>query len=64
MPLYEYDCSSCDTHWSTHNVPVSKRDDSFCPVCQCSGRRRIAAPAFKLKGAGFHTNDYGKNGPR
>ncbi len=33
-----------------------------CEKCGCALERQVAAPAFQLKGPGFHRNDYPSKG--
>lgn len=61
MPLYDYHCKKCG---DTVEVFVKLADVDKPILCSRHGTEmeRIlgGAPGFKLKGAGFHTNDYGK----
>lgn len=60
MPLYEYECSSCD-----RRVEVIQRfSDEPLRVCSdCGGevKRLISAPAVQFKGTGWYVTDYGKS---
>jgi len=62
MPLYEYYCKACTSHFerflpSQHKTPR-------CPECRGPVKRLYRPSAFRLKGSGFHATDYGKRGPR
>jgi putative FmdB family regulatory protein len=63
MPLYEYICDTCHTHFE---VRKSFSDDSIpaCPHCNGTGKVRkvFSAPAIVFKGSGFYVTDArGKN---
>jgi len=59
MPLYEYQCQSCDTHFERIEK-VSSPTDGVCPSCGSAARRLLGAPALQFKGSGWYVNDYGK----
>jgi len=59
MPLYEYQCKACDTHFERIER-VSALSDGVCPSCGGTARRLLGAPALKFKGSGWYVNDYGK----
>ncbi len=59
MPLYEYQCQSCDTHFERIER-VSSPTDGVCPACGSAARRLLGAPALQFKGSGWYVNDYGK----
>lgn len=61
MPNYDFRCSYCGYRWE-RNVPMSQRNVRRpCPNCgNLDGERQASAPAFQLKGKGFHVNDYPK----
>jgi len=59
MPLYEYQCQSCDTHFERIER-VSSPTDGVCPTCGSAARRLLGAPALQFKGSGWYVNDYGK----
>lgn len=64
MPLYEYQCQSCDHHFERIER-ASSPHDGVCPSCGGSARRLLGAPALKFKGSGWYVTDYGKgNGSR
>ncbi len=60
MPLYEYQCDSCDARFEL----IRKFSDPpllVCPTCGASGvRKLISSPAFQFKGSGFYATDYAK----
>ena len=59
MPLYEYQCQDCDTHFERIEK-VSAPSDGVCPSCGGAARRLLGAPALQFKGWGWYVPDYGK----
>ena len=59
MPLYEYQCQDCDTHFERIEK-VSAPSDGVCPSCGGAARRLLGAPALQFKGSGWYVTDYGK----
>jgi putative FmdB family regulatory protein len=59
MPLYEYQCQNCDTHFERIEK-VSSPTDGVCPSCGGAARRLLGAPALQFKGSGWYVTDYGK----
>jgi len=57
MPFYDYQCDACGHKFEDfHSIKETK---DTCPECGDKKLRRlIGAPAFVLKGSGFHSNDY------
>lgn len=58
MPIYEYRCQSCD-----HELEViQKMADApltDCPSCgEPALKKKISAPAFRLKGSGWYETDF------
>ncbi len=73
MPTYEYECSSCSSHFE---VFQSMKDDPIkeCPTCKGQVKRLIGGGLGVIfKGSGFYstdnkrssvtTGDISKNGP-
>lgn len=59
MPLYEYDCETCQKHLEI----IQKFSDaplSICPECQGMLVKRLSLTSFKLKGTGWYNTDYRK----
>jgi len=59
MPLYEYQCKECDTHFERIEH-ASSPSDGVCPECGGPARRLLGVPALKFKGSGWYVTDYGK----
>ena len=59
MPLYEYQCQDCDTHFERIEK-ASAPSDGVCPTCGGAARRLLGAPALQFKGSGWYVTDYGK----
>ena len=58
MPIYEYQCSSCqhtcDRLQKVHDAPITQ-----CPQCsQNCLVRLVSAAAFQLKGTGWYATDF------
>jgi putative FmdB family regulatory protein len=59
MPTYTFKCPS--GHRFEQMRPIKHRDGiATCPECRVLAFRVPDAPAFALRGAGFHANDYAK----
>ena len=58
MPIYEYECEACG-----HSLDaLQKLSDAHlkdCPACgRPALRKRVSAPRFRLKGAGWYETDF------
>jgi putative FmdB family regulatory protein len=63
MPIYEYQCESCDTEFEKLVRP-SGEEPSQCPSCESESiKRLISNTNFKLKGSGWYETDYADTGP-
>lgn len=61
MPLYEYECLKCGTHFEQ----IQKFSDA--PLAEhegCGGavRKLLSAPAIQFKGSGWYVTDYARAG--
>jgi putative FmdB family regulatory protein len=59
MPLYEYQCQSCDHRFER----IQKFSDDpvrECPSCGAEVEKLISSPAIRFKGSGFYITDYAK----
>ena len=64
MPIYEYQCRSCD-----HELEALQKmsDDVLihCPECnEAALKKKISAAAFKLKGSGWYETDFKNSGAK
>lgn len=58
MPIYPYVCTECGHEFDALQK-VSEDPLTECPACGKSGlRKRLTAPAFKLKGTGWYETDF------
>lgn len=56
MPLYEYQCISCNTHRElTRDIDKRDAEDIFCEECGYHMIRVLSAPAIQFKGGGFYS---------
>lgn len=56
MPIYEYQCPSCDHHFETiHKVSGPAPP---CPECGGGVEKKISLAAFHLKGGGWYSDAY------
>ena len=57
MPIYEYECESCDERFELmqkfSDKPVRK-----CPKCGGAVHKVLSAPALLFKGSGWYVTDY------
>src|SRR5262245_50935036 len=61
MPIYEYRCQKCDSHFEV----IQKFSDKPLKFCSnCKGRliKLISQTSFQLKGSGWYVTDYAKPG--
>ena len=59
MPLYEYECESCQTRVEK----IQKFSDPHLATCEkCGGtmRKLVSSPAIQFKGSGWYITDYAK----
>ena len=59
MPLYEYRCVKCHTHFEK----IRKYSDPPFSKCEkCGGKleQLLSSPAFKFKGTGWYVTDYAR----
>jgi putative FmdB family regulatory protein len=60
MPIYEYKCLECGTHFEK----LQKSTDQPLEVCEkCNGRleKQWSLSGFQFKGAGWYVTDYAKD---
>ena len=61
MPIYEYRCEKCDSHFEV----IQKYSDKplkFCSKCKGRLAKLISQTSFQLKGSGWYVTDYAKSG--
>jgi putative FmdB family regulatory protein len=59
MPLYEYQCESCEHRFEV----IQKFSDASvdtCPKCGGVVRRLLSSPAIQFKGSGWYITDYAR----
>lgn len=59
MPLYEYQCRKCKTHFEK----IQKFSDPPLTRCEkCGGKleQMMSSPAFQFKGSGWYVTDYAR----
>ena len=59
MPLYEYQCESCQKRFEK----IQKFSDPLVEICpSCGGRvnKLLSSPAIQFKGTGWYITDYAK----
>ena len=61
MPLYEYQCESCDHRFEKIIQKFSDAPPAACPVCASGPIRKLpSSPAIQFKGSGWYITDYAK----
>ena len=59
MPLYEYQCESCETRFEKiqkfSDPPVEE-----CPKCGGKVKKLPSSPAIQFKGSGWYITDYAR----
>lgn len=63
MPLYEYECLECGTHFEKLQRFGDPAPEA-CPNGHRQVRRLLSQPAIIFKGSGFYATDSGRNGYR
>jgi len=62
MPIYPYVCTACGHEFDALQK-ISDDPLAECPECgQPTLRKRLAAPAFQLKGTGWYETDFKHGG--
>jgi putative FmdB family regulatory protein len=61
MPLYEYQCESCQKRFEKIQKSYSDPPLEICPKCgKGPVRKLISSPAIQFKGTGWYITDYAK----
>jgi putative FmdB family regulatory protein len=61
MPLYEYECASCEHRFEIiqrYSDPPAEK----CPICGGPVRKLLSSPAIQFKGSGWYVTDYARKG--
>jgi putative FmdB family regulatory protein len=59
VPIYEYECVSCNHRFELKQGFDAEPTES-CPLCQAQSRRKFHSPAIIYTGSGFYTTDYAR----
>ena len=59
MPLYEYQCESCE-HRFERIQKFSDPPVDTCPKCGGAVKKLFSSPAIQFKGSGWYITDYAK----
>lgn len=59
MPLYEYQCESCEHRFEKIQKYTDPAPDA-CPKCGGAVRKLASSPAIQFKGTGWYITDYAK----
>ena len=59
MPIYEYQCSACNTVFEEWLKASEIHEKTPCPDCGGEAVHIISNTAFVLKGGGWYVTDYG-----
>ena len=57
MPIYEYRCEKCDSHFEVIQK-FSDKPLKFCSNCKGRLTKLISQTSFQLKGSGWYVTDY------
>ena len=60
MPIYEYRCEKCDSHFEVIQK-FSDKPLKFCSNCKGRLTKLISQTSFQLKGSGWYVTDYAKS---
>lgn len=58
MPIYEYQCKSCNEELEVLQK-ISDAQLEVCPACgEAALKKKVSAAAFRLKGGGWYETDF------
>ena len=60
MPIYEYLCEKCGSHFEVIQK-FSDKPLKFCSNCKGRLTKLISQTSFQLKGSGWYVTDYAKS---
>jgi len=62
MPIYEYECQSCQNRYDIMCRITEADTAKSCPKCaSVESKRRISGGHFELKGGGWYKDGYSRN---
>ena len=61
MPVYEYECSDCQSVVEIQQK-ISEPPLTSCPECQGPVKKLMSMTSFQLKGGGWYADGYGSSG--
>ncbi len=61
MPIYEYKCQQCGTHYEKRQS-VSDAPLATCEKCHGKLEKQWSLSGFQFKGEGWYVTDYSKKG--
>jgi len=61
MPIYEYRCEKCGSHFEVIQK-FSDKPLKYCSNCKGKLTKLISQTSFQLKGSGWYVTDYAKSG--
>ncbi|MFN6962385.1 MAG: FmdB family zinc ribbon protein [Pyrinomonadaceae bacterium] len=61
MPIYEYKCKSCESHFETRQK-VSDEPLKVCESCGGELEKQWSRTGFQFKGDGWYVTDYAGKG--
>ncbi len=61
MPIYEYECTTCDKIFEVKQR-ISDKPLQTCPECQNRVKKIMSVNSFQLKGGGWYADGYASTG--
>jgi putative FmdB family regulatory protein len=62
MPIYEYECTSCNNTLEVIQR-ISEQPLCSCPECSGSLKKLVSVSSFQLKGGGWYADGYSSSSP-
>lgn len=62
MPIYEYECESCQHHFDIRQS-FNDKPQASCPKCKKKSRRIFHPAPIIFKGSGFYVTDHSSANP-
>jgi putative FmdB family regulatory protein len=60
MPVYNYVCTTCGTHFEQYLSFQDAGKSVHCPKGHANTRKLISSPTVVFKGSGFYVTDHRK----